>query len=50
MEKKELYTTPKIEIVRLCNTDIITTSNTNNGIGEDGGENDGEWMSDIPSF
>ena len=42
MENKEMYEHPALEVVLLENCDIITTSG--NDIGEDSGENDGEWM------
>ena len=42
---KSIYETPKVEIFLLYEADVITASGgTNNGIGEDLGENDGEWM------
>ena len=37
------YEKPKLEIVLLDEADLIATSNGNN-IGEDDGENDGEWI------
>ena len=38
---KKAFETPKIDVVKLKTADIITTSG--NGIGEDKGEDDGEW-------
>ena len=38
------YISAEIELFELQATDLITTSGENN-IGEDKGENDGEWIS-----
>jgi len=43
MEKKNPYEEPEILFVAFSESDIITSSGGNN-IGEDDGENDGEWM------
>ena len=41
--KKELnYEKPEIELIQLLKSDVITSSG--NDIGEDDGENNGEWM------
>ena len=40
MKKKTLYESPEAEIVLLSEKDVVTTSN---GIGADGGNNEGEW-------
>ena len=42
-DKVEIYEKPEIEIIYLNTSDIVTASGGND-IGEDGGENDGEWM------
>ena len=42
MKTKAPYEKTRIEFVLLSNTDIITASGNN--IGEDEGENDGEWI------
>ena len=44
MEKKFIYEKPKIEFVLLVSTDIMTTSDGGNGVGEDDGKFDGEWV------
>ena len=42
---KSIYETPDVEFFWLYESDIITTSGgTDNGIDEDLGENEGEWM------
>ena len=42
---KEQYRSPAIEFIVLGVSDILTSSSGwNNGIGEDTGENEGEWM------
>ena len=42
---KSTYETPEFELRLLYGQDVITTSGgSNNGIEEDTGENDGEWM------
>ena len=38
--KKNSYKDPEIEIIRLSALDVVSTSND---IGEDSGDNDGEW-------
>ena len=43
MKTKELYVTAEIELVKFGMSDVIETSGGND-IGEDSGENDGEWM------
>ena len=43
MKIKEPYEAPCISILVLLEADIITSSGGND-IGEDPGENDGEWM------
>ena len=43
MDKKLPYEEPKLLTCIFANMDIITASD-GNGIGEDKGENDGEWM------
>ena len=43
MNKKKTYETPELNLIILLETDIITTSGGNN-IGEDKGENEGEWI------
>ena len=43
MKKKDKYENPELELILFAETDIITVSGGND-IGEDDGENDGEWM------
>ena len=43
MKVKVYYEEPEIELISFSTTDIVTASGGNN-IGEDDGENDGEWM------
>lgn len=43
MKNEVKYQTPELELIYFAATDIITTSGGND-IGEDNGENDGEWM------
>ena len=45
MKRKSPYELPTIEIVKLSSVDVVTASNIFGEIGEDGGENDGEWTS-----
>ena len=40
MTKKALYQLPEAEIIYFSALDVVSTSND---IGEDSGENDGEW-------
>ena len=40
MKIKTLYESPEAEIIRLSKMDVVATSND---IGEDSGDNDGEW-------
>ena len=40
---KSPYETPEVDLILIANADIITAS-SGNDIGEDYGENDGEWM------
>ena len=40
MKKKTLYESPEAEIIHLSALDVVSTSND---IGEDSGDNDGEW-------
>ena len=50
MKKKTLYESPELEIIRFSQKDVLTSSNN---IGEDGGENDGEWTdytSNYPNY
>lgn len=42
MKTKTLYENATLEIIKLSAVDTITASG--NDIGEDSGENDGEWM------
>ena len=42
MQKKMIYEEPEIKVIAFEGVDVITSSGTN--IGEDSGENDGEWM------
>ncbi len=42
MENKETYKSPQIQFILSDEMDIITASG--GGIGEDPGDNDGEWM------
>ena len=44
MKKKITYEPPELFMISFYDTDIITVSNGGNNIGEDKGENDGEWM------
>lgn len=44
MEKKLLYEELKLKVVFFASSDIVTASGGND-IGEDPGENDGEWAS-----
>ena len=43
-EMKSTYETPEFNVIILNHIDIITTSGGNNGIPEDPGDNDGEWL------
>jgi hypothetical protein len=44
MKKKTSYQSPKIDWIDFLEDDIIRTSQgQGNDIGEDSGENDGEW-------
>lgn len=43
MKNKTSYEKPEIELISFSATDILTVSGGND-IGEDVGENDGEWM------
>ena len=43
MREKACYESPKVELIKLLNADIVTASSGNN-IGKDNGENDGEWI------
>ena len=43
MEKKTTYASAEIELIKFAMSDVIETSGGND-IGEDSGENDGEWM------
>ena len=44
MNLKIPYEKPELLLVVFSEYDIITASGGGNGIGEDDGENDGEWM------
>ena len=43
MKTKALYVTAELDLVKFEASDVIETSGGND-IGEDSGENDGEWM------
>ena len=44
MDKKLPYEEPELLCYIFTDIDVITTSGNNNDIGEDTGENDGEWL------
>ena len=50
MKNKTLYEPPMLEVICLGNVDIVTTSDFYNGVNEDKGENDGEWMDNYPTY
>ena len=44
MNNNAIYESPKIDWIKIFESDIITTSGgSGNDVGEDSGENDGEW-------
>ena len=44
MNKKTIYESPEVDWIEIFESDIITTSGGGeNDVGEDSGENDGEW-------
>ena len=40
MKNSRIYESPEVEIIRLSKLDVVATSND---IGEDSGDNEGEW-------